>query len=408
MSGETLVRADQASKKYCRTLKRSLWYGVQDVAGELLGSQKGSEALRAGEFWSVDNVSFGLERGECLALIGPNGAGKSTLLKMLNGLIKPDRGQIRMRGQVGALIELGAGFNPILTGRENIYVNGAVLGFSKKDVNRLMEQIIDFSDIGDFIDSPVKNYSSGMRVRLGFAIAANLRPDVLLIDEVLAVGDVGFRMKCFDLLLRLIDEGTSIIVVSHALNHLSRITDRAIVMDHGKVVFDGSLAIGIGTYDHLLKIDGHSTIDKDNAGPYIKSVRLVDDSGQDRLDLMTGDTLNAEIALASEELVKNARIIVAVESPSVGILGSFSSPYADFSFDVTPPGITIRLSMPNLPLLVGGYSLNFDFYGPEITDFYDRRTPGLPFKILGPEVNAFGYGLASTFKFDHCWEIKNK
>ena len=135
MSDEILVQAKNVSKKYCRTLKRSLWYGVQDVAGELMGRDS-CGLLRPGEFWPVKDVSFDLKRGECLGLIGPNGAGKSTLLKMLSGLIKPDRGSIRVRGRVGALIELGAGFNPILTGRENIYVNGSVLGFRKKEIDR--------------------------------------------------------------------------------------------------------------------------------------------------------------------------------------------------------------------------------------------------------------------------------
>ena len=157
-----------------------------------------SPPLRDGEFWAVNDVSFELRRGECLGLIGHNGAGKTTLLKMLNGLIKPDAGSITIRGRVGALIALGAGFNPILTGRENIYINGSVLGLSKKEIDGKIDEIIDFAEIGEFIDSPVQNYSSGMSVRLGFSIASSLSPDVLILDEVLAVGDIGFVIKCLN------------------------------------------------------------------------------------------------------------------------------------------------------------------------------------------------------------------
>ena len=146
--------------------------------------------------WAVNNVSFA--QAECLGLIGRNGAGKTTLLKMLNGLIKPDAGRIEMRGRVGALIALGAGFNPILTGRENIYVNGSVLGLTKKEIGAKLDEIVDFAEIGDFIDTPVQNYSSGMAVRLGFAVASSIRPDVLLIDEVLAVGDISFVLRCLN------------------------------------------------------------------------------------------------------------------------------------------------------------------------------------------------------------------
>ena len=194
MMGEPpLIQVDRVSKRFCRDLKRSLWYGVKDMTAELFGQSRAVDDLRKGEFWAVEDVSFAVRRGECVGLIGPNGAGKSTLLKMLNGLIKPDAGRITMRGRVGALIELGTGFNPILTGRENIYNNAAVLGLDKAFVDRRLDDIIAFAEIGDAIDAPVRSYSSGMKVRLGFAVAAHMEPDVLLIDEVLAVGDAGFR-----------------------------------------------------------------------------------------------------------------------------------------------------------------------------------------------------------------------
>src|SRR6202012_1950313 len=196
-------------------------------------------ALRAGEFWAVRDVSFALRRGECLGLIGHNGAGKTTLLKMLNGLIKPDSGKITLRGRVGALIALGAGFNPILTGRENIYVNAAVLGLTKKEIDLKIEKIIDFSEIREFIDSPVQSYSSGMQVRLGFAVATALEPDVLLLDEVLAVGDVSFQAKCFNTLARFRSQGTAFILVSHNMHQISRYCDQVLYLKRGQILSAG-------------------------------------------------------------------------------------------------------------------------------------------------------------------------
>src|SRR5690554_5072510 len=188
-SKEVLVKVEGLSKKFCKDLKTSLWYGVKDLVSGVRGSDT-ERLLRPKEFWAVKDISFELRRGECLGLIGHNGAGKSTLLKILNGLINPDAGKVTIKGRVGALIELGAGFNPILSGREDIYNNGAILGFTKKEIDDKLDAIIDFAEIREFIDMPVQNYSSGMKVRLGFAVAAQMEPDVLIIDEVLAVGDL--------------------------------------------------------------------------------------------------------------------------------------------------------------------------------------------------------------------------
>ena len=186
----------------------------------------------------MKDISFELRRGECLGLIGHNGAGKSTLLKILNGLINPDAGKVTIKGRVGALIELGAGFNPILSGRENIYNNGAILGFTRKEIDSKVEEIIDFAEIREFIDMPVQNYSSGMKVRLGFAVAAQMEPDVLIIDEVLAVGDLGFVLKCFKQIDTILPK-TAIVFVSHSMPMVSRICNQIILMDKGKAIFQG-------------------------------------------------------------------------------------------------------------------------------------------------------------------------
>lgn len=251
MNNDILIQAESISKKFCRNLRRSMWYGVQDIGAELLGIRKDPE-LRKDEFWAVNDVSFDIRRGECLGLIGHNGAGKSTLLKMLNGLIKPDKGKITIKGRVGALIELGTGFNPILTGRENIYNNGAVLGLTRKEINEKFDAIVDFAEIGEFLDTPVQNYSSGMKVRLGFAVASQMEPDILLIDEVLAVGDVSFVLKCFsrmDALLRT----SSIVLVSHNIPQIARMSDSIVLMKTGKAIYYGDdVAEGINRYYSML------------------------------------------------------------------------------------------------------------------------------------------------------------
>lgn len=232
MADDVLIRVEGLSKKFCKDLKTSLRYGVADLTGDVFGRPRGSE-LRPKEFWAVNDVSFEVRRGEVLGLLGHNGAGKTTLLRILNGLIKPDHGRVELRGRVGALIALGAGFNPILTGRENIYINAAVLGMSKREVDGRIDEIIEFSEIGDFIDTPVRNYSSGMNVRLGFSVAAKLiKPDILFLDEVLAVGDVGFTVKSLNA-VRELASTSAVILVSHSMPQIAAFCDRTLVMDHG-------------------------------------------------------------------------------------------------------------------------------------------------------------------------------
>jgi lipopolysaccharide transport system ATP-binding protein len=258
---ECLLRVEGVSKKFCRSLKLSLWYGLQDVASELnpfsvrvaSGVEDAKAALREGEFWASQDISFTLRRGECLGLIGHNGAGKTTLLRMLNGLIKPDEGSIEIKGRVGALIALGAGFNPVLSGRENIYVNGAVLGLRKREIDAKIDEIIAFSELEEFIDAPVQSYSSGMSVRLGFAIASTLQPDVLLLDEVLAVGDMGFAVKCLNR-VRELASNSAVILVSHNMNSIASFCTRVLLLDHGKIVIDTrDIGQAVDQYNRMIK-----------------------------------------------------------------------------------------------------------------------------------------------------------
>jgi lipopolysaccharide transport system ATP-binding protein len=249
---EVVLSVEGVSKKFCRDLKRSLFYGVQDIAGELTGTRQESDRLRDKEFWALDNVSFELKKGEALGLVGKNGSGKSTLLRIIAGLIKPDRGTVRVRGRVAPLIALGAGFNPILTGRENIYANMSILGLSTKEIDERFDDVVEFAEIGDAIDSPVQSYSSGMAARLGFASAIHTEPDILLIDEVLAVGDIQFRVKCYRKLIQLRKKGVSFILVSHNPHSILGLCNSAVYPLNGKFIVKGESNFIINMYEENL------------------------------------------------------------------------------------------------------------------------------------------------------------
>ena len=248
MSAPVLIAVEAVSKKYCRDLEKSLRYGLHDIGRALVGRGADPGSLRDGEFWALSQVSLELGAGECLGVIGPNGAGKSTLLKLIQGRLHPDRGRIVVRGKLAAISELGIGFNPILSGRENIFHNAALLGLSRDETRGLLGQIIEFSELEEFIDAPVFTYSSGMRARLGYAVAAHLDPDALLIDEVLTVGDIAFRRKCVQHMQRFLARGRSVLLVSHEMYSVQTLCTRAVYLEHGEVVFNGPSTEAVNLY----------------------------------------------------------------------------------------------------------------------------------------------------------------
>jgi ABC-type polysaccharide/polyol phosphate transport system ATPase subunit len=199
-------------------------------------------------FWALRDVSFSIERGQAVGIVGRNGAGKSTLLKVLSEITAPTEGEVRLYGRLSALIEVGSGFHPELTGRENVFLNGSILGMRRAEIADKLAQIVEFSGVGDFIDAPVKWYSSGMYVRLGFAIAAHLDPHILLVDEALAVGDESFRRKCYDRIMALKSGGTTIVFISHDLWTVERLCDRAIFMENGRIALDGAVSAVVSAY----------------------------------------------------------------------------------------------------------------------------------------------------------------
>ncbi|MEZ4867706.1 MAG: ABC transporter ATP-binding protein [Caldilineaceae bacterium] len=248
----TVVHFEDVSKQYRlginqASLLKSLSEGIRNAIRRSVQTSAENQLL-----WALRNVSFDLTKGESLALIGKNGAGKSTLLKLLANITRPTSGRIEVTGRLAALIELGSGFHPDLTGRENVYLNGAVLGLRRKEIQRRFDEIVAFSEIEQFIDTPVKRYSSGMLVRLGFAVASCIEPDILLVDEVLAVGDASFQQKCLMRIQSLLANGTSIIFVSHNINMVEAVCASALYLKKGQVVYSGKTARAIETYERDL------------------------------------------------------------------------------------------------------------------------------------------------------------
>src|SRR4051812_40163502 len=245
---DVVVAMRGASRKFCRDLRRAVRYALADAARDLFTRRPHDATLRPDEFWALRDVSFEVRRGESVGVMGLNGAGKSTLLKLVLGTLRLTEGETIVRGHAAALSEHGLGFDPVLSGRENAYMAAAVLGIDRRRIDAAFGSIAEFSGLGAFMDAPVRAYSSGMRARLGFAVAMHLEPNILLVDEVLAVGDVGFQRQCIDHTRRYLDAGGSLLLVSHNPHIVQYMCDRCLVLDRGTLVFDGDVVGGVAKY----------------------------------------------------------------------------------------------------------------------------------------------------------------
>jgi lipopolysaccharide transport system ATP-binding protein len=269
------------------------------------GNHRGE--LRKREFWALRDVSFDVH-GQALAIMGPNGSGKSTALKLLSGILKPDRGEVHVRGRLGALIELGAGFHPDLTGRENIYLNGTILGMKKAEITRKFDEIVEFSGISEFIDTPVKRYSSGMYARLGFSVAAHIDPEVLLVDEVLSVGDYHFQQKCFDKMRDFVRKGTTLVFVSHNMAAVSSLCKTALLLKQGEPVFLGDVSGAIQKYYSFYEEE------TSNDNVELTDVRLRTADGEERDNFEPGESVVLEVKLKALRDLRNAHAALMIHT----------------------------------------------------------------------------------------------
>ncbi|HZI87608.1 MAG TPA: polysaccharide ABC transporter ATP-binding protein [Pyrinomonadaceae bacterium] len=362
------LSVEGVSKKFCRSLKRSLFYGLSDIAAEVSGRSRHSDVLRTGEFWALNGVSFQLRPGEAVGLVGANGAGKSTLLRIVSGLIKPDAGTVRVKGRLAPLIALGAGFSPILTGRENVYVNMSILGLSRREIDDRFDEVVAFAEIGDALDAPVQTYSSGMAARLGFACAVHTNPDVLLIDEVLAVGDLKFRMKCFRHLAKLRENGTCFILVSHSPHAILSVCETAIYLSRGKVVAAGDTASVMSQYEQDLFSPSQAytsgplrlpeKLPGESSGLDITDVCFKDEHGTVMEAPLSGKPASFCVRCKAQTEMNEVNLIVAVSNSSVESerVLFLSSHYDSQPMRVKPGDVELQLELPYCGLSAGIYS----------------------------------------------------
>lgn len=361
MSEEILIKAEHVSKKFCKDLNLGLWYGLQDLGASVFGSDQPRE-LRKKEFWAVDDISFEVKRGECLGLLGHNGAGKSTLLKVLTGLIAPDRGRVEMHGRVNALIELTAGFNPILTGRENIFNNGAVLGLTEKEIRAKFDEIVAFSELEEFIDTPVQYYSSGMKVRLGFSVAAHTEPDVLILDEVLAVGDAGFKTKSLNKMKEIM-QNAAVIFVSHSMPQISRVCDSVLFMRHGKEYYIGN-NVHKGIEMYFEEFQGEKgTVLKNGAelsNFLINGINTHD--GKEKVSVSYGDDIILEFDVKiTDPKIKDYSINIDIIDKDLKLVNTYIGDIVHHYIN-TDQGEKVKIVFPKVNLVNGEYTISYMIY----------------------------------------------
>jgi lipopolysaccharide transport system ATP-binding protein len=314
--------------------------------------------------WALHQVSFEVKRGDVVGIIGRNGAGKSTLLKILSRITRPTAGRARMRGRLSALLEVGTGFHADLTGRENIYLNGTILGMSKREIDRKFDEIVDFSGVERFLDTPVKRYSSGMHVRLAFSVAAHLEPDIIVLDEVLAVGDVAFQKKCLGKMGDVARHGRTVLFVSHNLSAVNSLCRRVLVMDNGQLDFDGPTREGIERY--MQRSAARPAVDLTNAdqrvgrGEYGRfvSIALFNDAGQPCDSFAMGDSMVIELTIECTKRLRGAEIGLLLDNSMGTHLHAFRSTWEGLHCDLDVGRHLIRITIPRLLVFPGTYSLS--------------------------------------------------
>ncbi len=350
--------------------------------------------LNSDEFWALRDVSFEIEPGETVGLIGPNGSGKSTLLKLISRIINPSSGKVTARGRIASLLELGAGFHPDLSGRENIFLNASILGISRPVIKRQIEGIIDFAQIGPFIDTPVRNYSSGMTMRLGFAITTMLDPEILLIDEILAVGDHSFQHKCLERLDTLRARGVTTVFVSHSLEQVQRLCPRAIWMSNGQMCADGEAESVIGMYldaedtsetrRYLPRVNlGSEGVNR--WGTYqaeITTVDLLDGQDQPQQLFMTGNLFQLRIHYRTQSpVVKPAFGLAIYRSDGLQLIGP-NTILEGFKIEAIDGCGYVDYVVEHLPLASGRYELTVSIHSHDFATTYDHHHRLYPFKVV--------------------------
>ncbi len=379
------ITVNQISKRY------RIGAGLTDLR-DLFSIRRESASVKY--HWAVKDLSFELQPGESLGIIGPNGAGKTTILKLLSRVTHPTSGQLNVQGRFSALIELGAGFHQDLSGRENIFLNGTILGMTRSEINARFDEIVEFAGIGNYLDTPVKRYSSGMYARLGFAIAVHVNPQVLLVDEVLAVGDYAFQLKCYARMEDLRKKGTSLIFVSHNMEAVRRVCERGLVMYRGQAVFEGTAAEAVVAYSDVIRQnarqaqlevpteDGLSqrvmTFDAE-----IERVSLMDDAGNPVSVLHSGSKTRLVIDAYFNKAVRQPIFSMVIRTPDGRVVYDTTTRWMKIQTPDFSAGDRCQVEFAlDVPLLDGTYELGVDIADTDFSHFYDCLERALGFSVI--------------------------
>jgi lipopolysaccharide transport system ATP-binding protein len=396
---DIVIRVENLSKKYILGQQKQEGYTTltdtlaNGAKGFLRTFQRSKSQVAPGpeEFWALKNVSFEIKQGDRVGIIGRNGAGKSTLLKVLSRIVEPTAGRIGIKGRVASLLEVGTGFHPELTGRENISLNGAILGMSKSDINRKFDEIVAFAEVEKFLDTPVKRYSSGMYVRLAFAVAAHLEPEILIVDEVLAVGDVQFQKKCLGKMEEVGREGRTVLFVSHNMQAISTLTQKCILLSHGTTIFQGTTELAIEKY--LQEDTPKSTIYHGTASD--KKPKII------RIELRTSLENNIQVNGETVEVFFEIYTPIKIRGAclSFQFVNSSQQPYLHIWTDDSErpmcrePGIfQVICKIPKLRLYMGNYTVNAYLAEPPGGELFESIEQVCPFEVVMYGVNReFGW-----------------
>jgi ABC-type polysaccharide/polyol phosphate transport system ATPase subunit len=427
-----VIQFDQVSKRF--TLHRQRSRSFQELFLNIRHFTRRPARREQGHgkepYWALRDVSFKVAPGEMVGIIGPNGAGKSTILKLVSRIIEPTSGRIDVNGSVGALLELGAGFHPDLTGRENVYLNGSFLGFSKPEMNHIFDDIVGFSGMGRFIDVPVKHYSSGMYMRLGFSIAIHLRPKILLVDEVLAVGDQSFQIRCLDKIQELKRQGIAILFVTHDLESVHKMCDRAIWLDKGQIQIDGPVEQVLEQYVAQVLADSEQTLLADevahqpvaarvresgNGAPgdasrrwgtregEITRVQILDAQGQERRAFQSGERFVVRMHFAARQRIEKPQFGLALHNANGLHINGPNTVVGGLDIEAIEDTGVVDYVVESLPLLEGTYLLSVILCNYEGTHTYDFHHQAYTFRVRPSESIAEKYG---TFLIPSSWRIE--
>lgn len=353
------------------------------------------------DFWAVRDLDFQIPTGQALGIIGRNGAGKSTVLKLLSHITTPTSGEITITGRISALLEVGSGFHPELTGRENVYLSGAILGMRRSEISRKLESIVEFAGVRAFIDVPVKRYSSGMYVRLGFSIAAHLEPDILLLDEVLAVGDVAFQQKCLERILELKQAGMTIVFISHDLAAVSRLCDRVLLLEDGRIVESGKPADVVTAYvgRSASSVSSGAPADPERKPAEVTGLTFYDQGGRPVAEVRTGESLRVRVAYTAHRPLPAAHFSVLFWSMIDGSLQCQFDTCSGAMLDLSPgPGL-VEFMCPSLGLLPGLYEVDAAIGQRDAPDHIEWKRRFATLRV------AAGKAIAGRFYAPHEWRL---